>query len=145
MAEVENAEALAPSIASHISRDGDGKPYLTGTKCSSCGHVFVGGREVCAKCYARSGLEPVRLAETGTIYTWSIIYRSFPGIETPFIDVIVDLEDGAHIKGILKGVEPDPEAQYFDMPVRVQYEEMVPPGADEEYLVYYFYPADQEA
>ena len=69
-----------------------------------------------------------------------LIYRSFPGIETPFIDVIVDLADGAHIKGILKGVEADPDAEYFDMPVRVDFQEMVPPGADEDYLVYYFVP-----
>ncbi len=102
--------------------------------------ITLGAGQVCAKCYARSGLQPVKLAETGTIYTWSIIYRSFPGIETPFIDVIVDLADGAHIKGILKGVEPDPNGEYFDMPVKVDFQEIVPPGADEKYLVYYFLP-----
>ena len=137
----ESVDTLPPAIASHICRDEDGQPFLSGTKCDNCGHTVVGTRQVCAKCYARSGLQPVRLAETGTIYTWSIIYRSFPGIETPFIDVIVDLADGAHIKGILKGVEPDPNGEYFDMPVRVDFQEMVPPGADEKYLVYYFVPA----
>ena len=137
----ETAEEYAPSIASHIQRDEAGKPYLAGTQCGSCKHTFVGAREVCASCYARSGLNPVRLAETGRVYTWSIIYRSFPGIDTPFIDVIVDLDDGAHIKGILKGVTPDPEGDYFDMAVRVDFQEMVPPGADEAYLVYYFVPA----
>lgn len=85
-------------------------------------------------------MQPVTLAETGKIYTWSIIYRSFPGIDTPFIDVIVDLDDGAHIKGILKGVDPDPQMDYFDMPVQVDFQEMIPPGADEQYLVYYFQP-----
>lgn len=85
-------------------------------------------------------MQPVTLAETGKIYTWSIIYRSFPGIDTPFIDVIVDLDDGAHIKGILKGVDPDPQMDYFDMPVQVDFQEMIPPGADEPYLVYYFQP-----
>ena len=84
----------------------------------------------------------MRLAETGKVYTWSIIYRSFPGIDTPFIDVIVDLDDGAHIKGILKGVKADPEGEFFDMPVRVEFQAMVPPGADEEYLVYYFLPVN---
>jgi len=140
MAKSDPVDAPSPPIASHICRDEQGHPYLAGSRCRACGHTFVGAREVCAKCFARSGLEPVKLAETGTIYTWSIIYRSFPGIETPFIDVIVDLADGAHIKGILKGVEADPEVDYFDMPVRVDFQEMVPPGADEEYLVYYFVP-----
>ena len=142
MAESETADTLAPSIASHICRDEEGQPFLSGTKCGGCGHTFVGARDVCAKCFARSGLEPVKLAETGTIYTWSIIYRSFPGVETPFIDVIVDLADGAHIKGILKGVDPDPEGAYFDMPVQVDFQEIIPPGADEKYLVYYFKPCN---
>ncbi len=142
MAESDTAEAFAPSIASHIRRNEQGQPYLAGTKCGNCGHTFVGAREVCAKCYARSGLNPVKLAQTGKIYTWSIIYRSFPGIDTPFIDVIVDLADGAHIKGILKGVEADPEVDYFDMLVRVDFREVVPPGADEAYLVYYFVPLE---
>ena len=79
-------ETVARSIASHIGRDEEGRPYLAGSKCGDCGHTFVGERSVCAKCYSRTGLGPVKLAETGTIYTWSIIYRSFPGIETPFID-----------------------------------------------------------
>ena len=140
MPEAETAESPRPSIASYICRDQAGNPYLAGSRCGDCGHTFVGSRKVCAKCYSRTALTPVKLAETGTVYTWSIIYRSFPGIETPFIDVIVDLADGAHIKGILKGVEADPDRRYFDMPVRVDFQEMVPPGADQEYLVYYFLP-----
>lgn len=140
MAESATATTHAPPIASHIRRDESGTPYLAGCRCDACGHTFVGARDVCAKCYARGGLQPVHLAETGTVYTWSIIYRSFPGVETPFIDVIVDLADGAHIKGILKGVEADPDGAYFDLPVRVDYQEITPPGADEKYLVYFFQP-----
>ena len=140
MAESETVATHAPSIASHIQRDENGAPFLAGCRCDACGHTFVGSRDVCAKCFNRTGLQAVHLAETGTIYTWSIIYRSFPGVETPFIDVIVDLADGATIKGILKGVDVDPDGAYFDLPVQVDFQEITPPGVDEKYLVYYFQP-----
>jgi len=131
----------APSIIAHLKRKDDGTPYLQGARCGACGHTFVGARDVCAKCYARDGMVPVSLAETGKLYAYTIVHRSFPGVETPFIDVIVDLEDGSHIKGILKDVEPDPEKLAFDMPVKIDYREVVPPGSNEKYLAYFFVPA----
>jgi len=94
-----------PTIAPFLKRDGD-KPYLAGSKCRACGHVFVGDRTVCAKCAARGQMEAVHLAETGKVYVHTVVYRSFPGVETPFIDVIVDLDDGAHIKGTLREAAP---------------------------------------
>ena len=140
MAEAATPTALAPSIASHIKRDADGKPYLQGSHCGACGHTFVGERSVCAKCSARDKMSAVHLAEKGKLYSFSIIHRSFPGVETPFIDIIVDLADGAHIKGILRNVEPLPEKVVFDMPVKIEYREIVPPGAKEKYLTYNFTP-----
>lgn len=129
-----------PTIAPFLKRDG-GKPYLAGSKCRACGHVFVGGRTVCAKCAARGQMDAVRLAETGKVYVHTVVYRSFPGVETPFIDVIVDLDDGAHLKGTLLGVEPVPTAIPFDLPVKVVYREAAPvnkPG--QPYLTYAFEP-----
>ena len=140
MAEAATPAPVTPSITSHLKRDADGKPYIAGVKCGNCGHTYVGERPVCAKCYARNAMQPVKLAEKGKVYTWSIIHRSFPGIETPFIDVIVDLDDGAHIKGILKGVDPDPAKIAFDLRVKVDYQEVLPAGAKEKYLAYYFIP-----
>ena len=129
-----------PPIAPFLKRDAD-KPYLAGSKCRACGHVFVGDRTVCAKCTARDQMDAVHLAETGKVYVYTVVYRSFPGVKTPFIDVIVDLDDGAHIKGTLLGVEPVPTAIPFDLPVKVVYREAVPanePG--QPYLTYAFEP-----
>ena len=137
----EKSEAAAPSIIAHLKRSEDGKPYLQGARCGACGHTYVGTRETCAKCYARGQMQAVSLAEAGKLYAYAIVHRSFPGVETPFIDVIVDLEDGSHIKGILKGVDPDPEKLAFDMPVKIDYREVVPPGSNEKYLAYFFVPA----
>ena len=87
-------------------------------------------------------MESIRLADTGKLYAFTIVERSFPGIKTPFIDVTVDLDDGAHIKGTLEGVEPTLDAIRFDMPVKLAYREAVPintPG--QPYLTYLFVPA----
>jgi uncharacterized OB-fold protein len=86
-------------------------------------------------------MELLQLSETGKLYSWSIVNRSFPGVETPFIDAIVDLDDGAHIKGILRGVDPSPDAISFDLPVRVVFGEVVPRGESKPYLAFNFVPA----
>ena len=126
-------------------KEGDGRPYLAGSKCGRCGHVYVGERAACAKCTARDAMAPVQIAGTGRLYDFTIVHRSFPGVETPFVDAIVDLDDGAHLKGTLLGVTPEPDAIAFDMPVRVEFREAVPVGANRPYLTYVFVPADQGA
>ena len=131
---------LSPPIVPFLKRDGE-TPYLSGSKCRSCGHVYVGARAVCANCTARNQMDEIRLAETGKVYVFTIIYRSFPGVETPFVDAIIDLDDGAHIKGTLINVEPDPEKIPPDLRVRVVYREAAPvnkPGVP--HLTYAFEP-----
>lgn len=129
-----------PALVPYLERDGE-KPYLAGSRCEACGHTFVGQRDICAKCTARNRMRPVRLAETGKVYVSTIVYRSFPGVDTPFVDVIVDLDDGAHLKGTLVGVEPAPDRIPPDLPVRVAYREVSPPNRPgERYLTYVFEP-----
>jgi uncharacterized OB-fold protein len=64
-------------------------------------------------------MQQVKLASRGKLYAYSIVHRSFPGIDVPYISAVVDLEDGATLKGNLIGVEPDPDKIKFDMPVEV--------------------------
>jgi hypothetical protein len=135
-------KVLAPPIVSYLKRDAGGAPFLQGARCEACGQIFVGDREVCAKCTARNRMTPVRLAETGKLYAFTVVSRSFPGVQTPFIDVIVDLDDGAHIKGVLQGVSPDPASIPFDLPVKVAYGEADPVNAPgKPHLTYHFIPA----
>ncbi|MCP5182083.1 MAG: OB-fold domain-containing protein [Pseudomonadales bacterium] len=136
----EDTEAVQPLVP-YLKTDASG-PYLAGSKCQACGHLFVGERRVCAKCSARDQMSPVRLAERGRLYDFTVVHRSFPGVDTPFVDAIVDLEDGAHLKGTLLEVEPDPEKIAFDMPVKIVYREAVPVGGGgKPYLTYFFVPA----
>ncbi|GGE00586.1 hypothetical protein GCM10011529_03530 [Polymorphobacter glacialis] len=132
---------MTDSILPYV-KSGDGAPYLAGSRCGACGQVFVGERSTCAKCTARDKMEPIHLATTGRLYDFTIVHRSFPGVKTPFVDAIVDLDDGAHIKGTLIGVDPDPARIAFDMPVRLEFREAIPVGADRPYLTYVFVPAE---
>ncbi len=120
----------------------DGDPYLEGHKCGACGATFLGERNVCSKCGARDQMSKVTLPNSGKLYSYSIVYRSFPGIEVPYISAIVDLDDGTAIKGNLIGVEPDPANIEFDMPVEVVFDDAL--GRKDrdgnDYLAYFFKP-----
>ena len=118
-----------------------GEPHLEGTQCGACQAVFLGPREVCARCGARDGLRAKPLANHGTLYVYTIVHRSFPGVPVPYVSAIVDLEGGGTVKGNLIGVEPSPEKIRMGMPVEVVYQ--VAPTKDREgneYLCYFFRP-----
>jgi uncharacterized protein len=114
-------------LAPFVKIGADGKPYLEGLKCTACGEVLaVGSRRACPKCAAVGTLETVRLAEHGRLYTYTVVRRSFPGVATPFVAALVDLDGGGTIKGNLIGLNCD--AIQFDMPVRVGFETVTVAG-----------------
>jgi uncharacterized OB-fold protein len=118
-----------------------GEPYLEGHKCGACGAIFLGERDTCSKCGKRGALEAKKLSNRGELYVYSIVFRSFPGIEVPYVSAIVDLEGGGTVKGNLINVPPDPAKIKMGMPVDVVYR--VAPRKDREgneYLTYYFQP-----
>ena len=82
------------------------------------------------------------LSETGRLYNYTIVHRSYPGVSVPFVSAIVDLDDGSTIKGNLLDVDPSPEALEFDMPVKLVYRGAeLANAAGEGYLAYFFVPA----
>ena len=85
----------------------------------------------------------VKLPETGKLYSYSIVHRSFPGIEVPYVSAIVDLDDGTAIKGNLINIEPDPEKIDFGMKVKLTYQDALGRKDKEgnSYLSYFFEPA----
>jgi len=120
----------------------DGEPYLEGTKCAACGAVYLGERMACGKCGKRETLAKVPLANSGRLYSYCIVHRSFPGIDVPYISAIVDLDGGGTVKGNLIAVDPDPEKIAFDMPVRLVFRDAL--GRKDRdgnsYLSYFFEP-----
>lgn len=140
----EEAAATGPlPVVDWLKGAGTNDPYLEGHKCGNCGAVFLGERDNCSSCGARDQMNPVRLSNKGKLYSYSIVHRSFPGIEVPYISAIVDLEEGGTVKGNLIDIDPDPEKIEFDMPVEVVFADALgrKDKAGNSYISYFFKPA----
>jgi uncharacterized protein len=137
-------EASRPlPVVDFLKIPADGEPYLEGHRCKACGAVFLGERSVCSKCGTRNQIEAIRLSDRGRLHVYSIVHRSFPGIDVPYVSAVVDLEGGGTVKGNLIGVPPDPVKIPLGMPVRVVFKDAL--GRKDKqgnsYLSYFFEPA----
>jgi uncharacterized OB-fold protein len=116
---------------------------VEGLRCRACAAVLAEARLACPACAARDGFDAFRAADTGTLHAFSIVRRSFPGVEVPFISAIVDLDDGLTLKGNLVGVEPEPEAVAPGTKVRLVFGDALGrrDKEDNAYVAYFFEPA----
>lgn len=134
--------ALKP-VTPFVKAPEEGPPYLEGSKCMACDEVQVGERTACPRCGARDRMKSIRLADTGRLYNYTVVYRNFPGVEVPFVSAIVDLDGGGTLKGNLIEVEPDPAKLSFDMPVKLVFRDAGRADkAGNRYLAYFFTPAE---
>ena len=133
---------MALPVVEYLKIPDEGEPYLEGHKCGDCNSIFLGEREVCSNCTTRGKIEPVKLSNKGKLYSYSITFRSFPGIDVPYISAIVDLEGGGTVKGNLIDCEPDPEKIEFDMPVEVVFDDALgrKDAEGNSYISYFFKP-----
>lgn len=142
MNDAESSKHLLP-VVGFLKIPNDGQPYLEGARCDECEAVYTKSQSHCAQCMSRNSLRPYKLGSTGTLHTYSIVRRSFPGIEVPFISAYVDLDGGGALKGNLINVEATPEAIRFGMPVKVIFDEALGRKDREgnSYMSYFFAPA----
>ena len=89
-------------------------------------------------------METFRLSNTGRLYAYSIVHRSFPGIDVPYVSAIVDVDGGGTLKGNLIDVEPDPGAIEFDMPVEIVFGDALgrTDGEGNSYVAFFFRPVN---
>ena len=139
-------ETLLP-VVSYMQVPDDAPPYLQGLKCQKCNAVFIDERKHCAKCGARDALEPYRLADTGTVYAYTIVERSYPGIPVPFVSAIVDLDGGGTVKGNLNGIDTTNKAAVTaGTRITVNFEKAPwGDGDGNEYMLFNFQVADDES
>ena len=131
-------------VVDYLKLPEDGDPYLEGHKCSSCNSIFIGERSVCSSCSSRDTMEAITLGNKGKLYSYSIVFRSFPGIDVPYISAIVDLDDGGTLKGNLIDCDPDPEKIKFDMSVEVVFDDALgrKDAEGNSYISYFFKPVN---
>lgn len=140
MSEVETVDQ---PVAPYTAVNDLGEPYLVGSRCGACGQVHLGKFENCPKCATRGEMNEVTLSDHGTLYNYTIVHRSLPGVTIPFISAVVDLDGGGTVRGNLLEVEPDPSNIDFGMPVKIVFRsaaDAVEGGAG--YIAHFFVPAD---
>lgn len=132
-------------VAPFLKIPSDGEPYLEGSDCQKCHATFVGSRTACAKCGARAAFVTRKLSQRGSLYAYSIVHRSFPGVAVPYISAIVDLDGGGSLKGNMIDIEPDPARLQFGMPVEVVFGDALGRKDDKgrSYVSYFFRPCDE--
>jgi uncharacterized OB-fold protein len=96
-----------------------GEPYLAGQRCTRCGAVYLGSRRACSRCTAEGPFEEIALSRRGTLWVYSIVHQSVPGVPVPYVVGVVDLPEGVSVRCNLIDVEPDPAKLRFGMPVEM--------------------------
>ncbi len=104
-------------IVDYLVLDGD-QPHLEANACAECGALYFDRRNACARCGAQS-FERRALAGSGTVRAFTIVHRAAPGVKTPYVSAVVDLDGGGVVKSNLVDVEPDPEQIALGMPVQM--------------------------
>lgn len=93
----------APRSGHKVIRVGDaGEAWVEVFRCADCGAVMLEQPRACRSCASRQPLEAFRPAPTGTLYSWAVVHRSYPGIAVPFVSAVVDLDGGLTLKGTLR-------------------------------------------
>jgi uncharacterized protein len=96
----------------------EGSPHLVANKCDACGALYFDRRNACARCGGRT-FSTQRLADEGTVRSFTIVHRAAPGVTTPYVSAIVDLEGGGVVKANVLNVEPSPQVVNLGMKVRL--------------------------
>ncbi len=111
-------DVLAPRPGHKAVRVGDdGQAWIEGFRCGTCFAAFPEPTMACRACVSRAIPEPYRASETGKLFSWSVVHRSYPGVPVPFVSAIVDLDDGLTLKGTLRS--QDTASLKSGMPVRL--------------------------
>ncbi len=128
--------------ATNYIRQENNEYFLMGLQCKSCNSIFMDERTSCGKCFARDAFAELKLANTGKLYSYSIVHRSFPGIDVPYVSAIVDLDGGGTIKGNLIDVKMNPEDITFDMKIKVVFRDALGRKDQEgnSYMSFFFAP-----
>jgi uncharacterized OB-fold protein len=120
------------------------QPSLLGLRCRTCGATYLkSGRVACSKCGEARNFDDVRLSNRGTLWVYSIVHQSAPGIPVPYVAAIVDLPDKVSVRCTLIDVEPDPAKLPFGLPVRMVTKKVRTDKEGRDVIAFFFTPEKQ--
>lgn len=98
---------------------------IMAAKCSKCGTLLLPPRPVCTKCLS-TDFKWVELRGKGKLLSYTVIHVSPVQFEsmTPYTVGIVELEDGPHLPGMIRDVEP--EKIRVGMDLKVDFDTSIP-------------------
>jgi uncharacterized OB-fold protein len=102
-------------------------PHLVANECTNCGARFFDRRNACASCFGTE-FTKVRVANEGTVRSFTLVAFAAPGIPVPFAAAIIDC-DGTSVQANLANVEATPEHVTLGMKVKLT---TFPIGEDDE-------------
>jgi uncharacterized OB-fold protein len=123
-----------------FAEDEQGRPYLVGGRCPTCGRVQFPVASTCPAC-GEGEIETVRLSDHGSLWGWTAVTASPPGYlgEVPFGFGVVELSDGLRV--ITRIEEADPACLEFGMPMRLELVELGPDPDGDVVTTYSFVAA----
>jgi uncharacterized OB-fold protein len=80
-------------------------PHLLAWICDSCGARYLERRNGCGRC-AGTAFTRQPVSDTGTVKTYTVVWRNAPTVSTPFVSCVVDLGEGLVVKSNLIGIDP---------------------------------------
>lgn len=122
------------------------RPHLLGLRCKTCGATYLrSGRVACSKCGGASNFDDVKLSDRGTLWVYSIVHQSAPGIPVPYVAAIVDLPEKVSVRCTLVDVPPDPARLPFGMPVRMITKKVRTDKEGRDVIAFFFHPEQENA
>lgn len=105
-------------MVDYLALDGD-EPRLVAKACENCGALYLDRRNACARC-GKTTFGTKALSPSGTVRAFTIVQRAAPGVPTPYVSAVIDLDGGGVVKANLVDVEPVPDKVRLGMPVRMK-------------------------
>lgn len=101
------------------------KRKIMAAKCNKCGTLLLPPRPVCTKCLS-TDFKWVELRGKGKLLSYTVIHVSPVQFESmaPYTVGIVELEDGPHLPGMIRDVEP--EKIRVGMDLKVDFDTSIP-------------------
>jgi uncharacterized protein len=122
----------------------DGAPHLVASESVDSGALYFDRRNADARSGARE-FRRRRMADTGVVRTFTIVHRAAPGVPTPYVSVVVNLDGGGVVKANLLNVDPTPEAVAVGMKVRMTTYSVGVDDDGTEAIAFAYEPDEQEA
>ncbi|WP_405182648.1 OB-fold domain-containing protein [Nocardia sp. NBC_01377] len=80
-------------------------PHLLAWVCDSCDARYLERRNGCGRC-GGTAFGRLAVSGSGTVKTYTVVWRNAPNVTTPFVSCVVDLGGGLLVKSNLVGIDP---------------------------------------